>query len=168
MSRERGGDKNEKLDNGYPFRDDIITFTIRYKKKEFYFEFPVLMDKSFLLREIKKRTGVRGTFTLQWQEFDKKNIEQQKLKVKQSEKPERLADLYKENRGEDICIHSSYLTTLALTRFCGHTLTMISGDASKIFLSFIFSGIFNYIFFFQLISLSYNKQKTQSKSKGSW
>ena len=102
-------EKEEKLDNGYPFRDDIINFNLKYKGKKYYFEFPVLLDRSFLLREIKSRTGIRGAFSLRWQEWDEKTREEKEETTKLKEKPKRLADVRKDIRGEEICIHSSCL-----------------------------------------------------------
>jgi len=131
MSKNKNNEKEEKLDNGYPFRDDIISFNLKYKGKKYYFEFPMLLDRSFLLREIKSRTGIRGAFSLRWQEWDEKTQEEKERITKLKEKPKRLADIRKDIKGEEICIHSSYLTTLSLVRFCGYTLTMVEGNERK-------------------------------------
>lgn len=140
---ESSGDS--KLDNGYPFRDDIINFHLKYKGKKYYFEFPVLIDRSFLLREIKTRTGVRGSFSLRWQEWDEKSQQEKEKSTKLKEKPKRLADVHKEAKGEEICIHSTYITTLALVKFCGYTLTIIDGNDSKKSFKLPTQAIFHFI-----------------------
>lgn len=125
----QGNDK--KIDNGYPFRDDILNFHLMYRGKKFYFEFPLLMDKSYLVNEIKSRTGVRGTFSIRWKE-DVKQPKPNVGKQTKKEKPKRFADVQKEMKGEEICIHSSYITTESMKRFCGQTLTIIEGNESMI------------------------------------
>ena len=40
---------NDKLNNGYPFRDDIFNFTVVYNKKKFFFEFPLLIDRTIVV-----------------------------------------------------------------------------------------------------------------------
>lgn len=130
--------KNDnKLNNGYPFRDDIVNFYLMCKGEKYYFEFPLLIDRSYLLKEIKTRTGVRGTFSIRWKDTPKPEIDGEKLKGKK-EKPKRFADVQKEIKGEDLCIHSSYITSESMLRFCGQTLDIIEGNESRfISLSFL-------------------------------
>ena len=80
---------NNSLDNGYPFRDDFINFQVKYKGKKYYFEFPILMDRSFLLREIKTRTGVRRAFCLRWKKPAEVENDKSKSKDGNAEKTER-------------------------------------------------------------------------------
>lgn len=133
------GDSNEHLDNGYPFRDDIINFHIKYKKKKYFFEFPVLLDRSMVLREIKERTRVRGQFCLYWCKPEKEvNKDKKKKKIEASEEHEEIKSTVKQKpatlvrpRKEEFYLHSSSITTLSLRKFCGQTLEIREGDASK-------------------------------------
>ena len=122
---------DDKLNNGYPFRDDIINFYLLYKGQQYYFEFPLLMDKSYLVQEIKTRTGVRGTFSIRWKDDPKPEINEEKQKIVRKEKPKSFAELNKEKKGEEICIHSSHITTESMVRFCGQTLIIIEGNESR-------------------------------------
>ncbi|XP_057312955.1 uncharacterized protein LOC130654402 isoform X1 [Hydractinia symbiolongicarpus] len=127
LSKKMSSDEinsGEKLANGYPFRDDIINFTLKYKEKKFYFEFPVLIDRSFLLREIKERTRVRGSFCLRWKTGEVKG-DLNKTKEEQKEKKGPF------KKTADVCLHSTNITTLTLRRFCGKTLHIVNVDRSS-------------------------------------
>lgn len=124
---------DDKLNNGYPFRDDIVNFYLLYKGKKHYFEFPMLVDRSYLVNEIKARTGVRRTFSIRWKDAPKPEINNGAENQKErKEKPKRFADVNKEMKGEELCIHSSYITSESMIRFCGQTLDIIEGNESKL------------------------------------
>jgi len=117
-------DEDEEIDNGYPFRDDIINFYIKCNGKKHYFEFPILSDRAFLLREIKTRTKARGTFCLRF--CEKGYIkDRNKNEKKKEEKSKEKQTNYEEK--EAFYLHSSNITTLALKRFSGQTLSIVSG-----------------------------------------
>ena len=130
---------DDKLNNGYPFRDDIVNFFLLYKGKKYYFEFPLLVDRSYLVNEIKARTGVRGTFSIRWKDTPKSEIRNGEKQKGKKEKPKRFADIHKEMKGEELCIHSSYITSESMMRFCGQTLDIIEGIESR----FLFESRFS-------------------------
>lgn len=134
----------EKRNIVNPFLEDNdnVHFCLQYKGKLYNFNIPILYDKSFLLHDIKSRTGVRRAFSIRFVQ----KTEEQKMKNKKSqtvkfsdENDKKIStpstrNSPRRNKSKDtkeFCIHSTNLTTLSLVPYAGETLFIIDTESSK-------------------------------------
>ena len=117
------GKQKEKLNNGYPFRDDIFNFTVVYKSKKHFFEFPLLIDRNTVVDEMKKKLNIRRVFCLRWTKWktlDSSSSGRRREKRRGGNFMTETIEVVPEKE-EEIFLHSSTLNTMTLRNFCGET-----------------------------------------------
>ena len=112
-------DSNDKLNNGYPFRNDIFNFFVVYKTKKYFFEFPVLVDRNIVVQEMKRKMGIRRGFCLRWTKWKKLDSSSRVRRPKGNFMTETIEVV--PEKEEELFLHSSTLNTLTLRNFCGET-----------------------------------------------
>ena len=129
---EKKNKNNEELFRENTLKEDsFVNFNLRYKGELFYFEFPFLYDKAFILQEIKAKTGVKRNFCLRTAATSLNDValkksketltKDQKLDIESSG----TSCKTKTYENKQFSMHSSNISTLLLQEYCGKTLLLI-------------------------------------------
>ena len=124
----------DELESESVLRDDSIDYYLYYRGKIYYFDLPMLYDKSFLLREIKSRTGVKHSFSIRFTEKKNRDVKTKNKKIQtkdQNQNPKEFGKKSSKQKTSHLCIHSTNLSTIALAPFRGETLYIVDNDSRK-------------------------------------
>lgn len=101
--------------------EDILMFYIVHKGRKMYFEFPLLVDRSYMLGAIKSRIALNRGFSLGWLSSGT-NPTSEKLTGK---------SMIKCSTTYDVCIHSTNISAERLSQFHGETFYVLPTNSRK-------------------------------------